>query len=582
MADPRWASWNLGIFICIRCSGIHRGMGTHISRVKSVDLDAWTDDQLQSVLRWGNGRANKYWEAKLAPGHVPSDSKIENFIRTKYESKRWVMEGPMPDPSTLDDGGGGDDNVPLNVVREKAQLDRSASQRAASASGQASFAAPQRQPAPSFDLIGSDDPAPPPPRPSTTDTPAAATRAPPQARTSTPSQLLGGLDFLGAPSDRSASAGSTPPGMSRPDLKQSILSLYASGPSNPPSASAAQESHTRQPSSFGGMTSPPTSSSSASFGGMSDAFAGLNFGGNSSAPPTARPLQPSQPTPVSPAAQQSRPNYAAFSAFSPSTKTAPAAPQITSPPLSGGGFFDAGPKPPPKPTAPKSNTAPALAVRKISNASDGFGDFSSAMNAAPAASSTNNTASNNSGLLDFTKTPLDIKPPTPQASKPQSVFNLSSNSSQPPSQTAAPSGKVNYASKVSTDPWGGNEWAVPDPAPAPAREPSTASIPVASGNDFGWGSSGNAASSAMQNEWSQPAAVSNAAANPAGGWGAAVDNAWSAGTPAQPKVAAEEDFGAWGSATAPAQPAAPAQPQAPAQQPKSFAPGEDLFSNVWG
>jgi len=41
------------------CSGIHRGMGTHISRVKSVDLDAWTDEQLQSVLRWGNSRANK-------------------------------------------------------------------------------------------------------------------------------------------------------------------------------------------------------------------------------------------------------------------------------------------------------------------------------------------------------------------------------------------------------------------------------------------------------------------------------------------------------------------------------------------
>lgn len=34
-------------------------MGTHISRVKSVDLDAWTDEQLQSVVRWGNARANK-------------------------------------------------------------------------------------------------------------------------------------------------------------------------------------------------------------------------------------------------------------------------------------------------------------------------------------------------------------------------------------------------------------------------------------------------------------------------------------------------------------------------------------------
>jgi stromal membrane-associated protein len=59
-ADPRWASWNLGVFVCIRCSGIHRGMGTHISRVKSVDLDSWTDEQTQSMLKWGNARANKY------------------------------------------------------------------------------------------------------------------------------------------------------------------------------------------------------------------------------------------------------------------------------------------------------------------------------------------------------------------------------------------------------------------------------------------------------------------------------------------------------------------------------------------
>jgi hypothetical protein len=59
-------------------------------------------EQLQSVLKWGNARANKYWESKLAPGHVPSEAKIENFIRTKYESKRWVMDGPMPDPSTLE------------------------------------------------------------------------------------------------------------------------------------------------------------------------------------------------------------------------------------------------------------------------------------------------------------------------------------------------------------------------------------------------------------------------------------------------------------------------------------------------
>lgn len=44
---PRWASWNLGIFICIRCAGIHRNLGVHISKVKSVNLDQWTQEQVQ-------------------------------------------------------------------------------------------------------------------------------------------------------------------------------------------------------------------------------------------------------------------------------------------------------------------------------------------------------------------------------------------------------------------------------------------------------------------------------------------------------------------------------------------------------
>ncbi|KAI0005295.1 hypothetical protein BJV74DRAFT_762277 [Russula compacta] len=101
--DPRWASWNIGVFLCIRCSGIHRGMGTHISKVKSIDLDAWTPEQMENIQKWGNRLANLYWEAHLKPGHVPPDHKIESFIRSKYESRRWARDGhPPSDPSVLE------------------------------------------------------------------------------------------------------------------------------------------------------------------------------------------------------------------------------------------------------------------------------------------------------------------------------------------------------------------------------------------------------------------------------------------------------------------------------------------------
>ncbi|SCU81599.1 LANO_0B03664g1_1 [Lachancea nothofagi CBS 11611] len=90
---PRWASWSLGVFICIRCAGIHRSLGTHISKVKSVDLDTWQEEHLRKVVEFGNnGRANAYYEAKLQD-KTPNPSKLADFIRSKYELKRWEGTG---------------------------------------------------------------------------------------------------------------------------------------------------------------------------------------------------------------------------------------------------------------------------------------------------------------------------------------------------------------------------------------------------------------------------------------------------------------------------------------------------------
>ncbi|XP_075058697.1 stromal membrane-associated protein 1 isoform X2 [Mixophyes fleayi] len=88
---PRWASWNLGVFICIRCAGIHRNLGVHISRVKSVNLDQWTPEQIQCMQDMGNTRARVLYEANLPESfrRPQTDQSVEFFIRDKYERKKY-------------------------------------------------------------------------------------------------------------------------------------------------------------------------------------------------------------------------------------------------------------------------------------------------------------------------------------------------------------------------------------------------------------------------------------------------------------------------------------------------------------
>ncbi|CAG9860325.1 unnamed protein product [Phyllotreta striolata] len=97
---PRWASWNIGVFLCIRCAGIHRNLGVHISKVKSVNLDSWTPEQVVSLQQMGNSRARAVYEANLPDNfrRPQSDSSLESFIRAKYEHKKYIAREWVPLP----------------------------------------------------------------------------------------------------------------------------------------------------------------------------------------------------------------------------------------------------------------------------------------------------------------------------------------------------------------------------------------------------------------------------------------------------------------------------------------------------
>ncbi|CAF1402794.1 unnamed protein product [Adineta ricciae] len=101
--SPRWASWNIGVFICIRCAGFHRNLGVHISKVKSVNLDSWTSEQIASMQVMGNSRARAVYEANLPDGfrRPQSDSTLETFIRSKYEKRKWIAKEWIPPEITL-------------------------------------------------------------------------------------------------------------------------------------------------------------------------------------------------------------------------------------------------------------------------------------------------------------------------------------------------------------------------------------------------------------------------------------------------------------------------------------------------
>nr|XP_045004788.1 arf-GAP with coiled-coil, ANK repeat and PH domain-containing protein 2 isoform X3 [Jaculus jaculus] len=95
LADPRWASINLGITLCIECSGIHRSLGVHFSKVRSLTLDTWEPELLKLMCELGNDVINRVYEAKVEKMGIKKPQpgqrqEKEAYIRAKYVERKYV------------------------------------------------------------------------------------------------------------------------------------------------------------------------------------------------------------------------------------------------------------------------------------------------------------------------------------------------------------------------------------------------------------------------------------------------------------------------------------------------------------
>ena len=110
--DPEWASIKLGIVICLECSGIHRSLGTHISKVRSLTLDKWLPEYVAFLCKRGNAAANRFLEANVPENVVRLNPRTQRPLREEYIKNKYVkhlyaapvaVQPPLPDNPSEED-----------------------------------------------------------------------------------------------------------------------------------------------------------------------------------------------------------------------------------------------------------------------------------------------------------------------------------------------------------------------------------------------------------------------------------------------------------------------------------------------
>ncbi|BGP57294.1 hypothetical protein JCM8202_002871 [Rhodotorula sphaerocarpa] len=219
--NPRWAAWDHGVFLCVQCASMHRKLGTHVSKVKSLTLDTWSREQVENMRQLGNVRVNSFLnpDERRHPPPPPDsgderNSELERFIRNKYEYKTFAAEagnldngqtGPTPGSAYAPASG------PPPPVRSAASPLAAAS---SSSSSSAAAAAPSPPP-PAYNQALSDPTGPPlPARPPAASSSGANPTLPPRSNYASPAAMGAGA---GAAAGGSAAPfGSSTAGPPRP------------------------------------------------------------------------------------------------------------------------------------------------------------------------------------------------------------------------------------------------------------------------------------------------------------------------------------------------------------------------------